>query len=81
MKNTNKYYKETLDRTGLPSHRFTLHHLRHTFATLMLQNNKDKVDLRTLQELLGHESLTTTSMYTHVDFEQKKKAINSFLFD
>ncbi|OKL36679.1 tyrosine-type recombinase/integrase [Domibacillus mangrovi] len=76
-----KIFKETLDRAGLPSHRFTLHHLRHTFATLMLQNNKDKVDLRTLQELLGHESLATTSMYTHVDFEQKKKAINSFLFD
>ncbi|MGM0877425.1 MAG: tyrosine-type recombinase/integrase [Bacillota bacterium] len=74
-----KIFKETLEKAGLPSHRFSLHHLRHTFATLLLQENKDKVDLRTLQELLGHESLATTSMYTHIDFEQKKRAINSFL--
>lgn len=74
-----KIFKEILDRAGLPAHRFSLHHLRHTFATLLLQENKDKVDLRTLQELLGHESLATTSMYTHIDFEQKKRAINSFL--
>ncbi|MGE7946301.1 tyrosine-type recombinase/integrase [Lysinibacillus sp. NPDC093688] len=37
--------------------RFTLHHLRHTVATLMLQQNKENVDLRTLQELLDHESI------------------------
>ncbi|WP_286178856.1 tyrosine-type recombinase/integrase [Bacillus sp. B4EP4a] len=73
-----KIFKEVLERAGLPAHRFSLIHLRHTFATLLLQENKDKVDLRTLQELLGHESLATTSMYTHIDFEQKKKAINSF---
>jgi hypothetical protein len=49
------------------------------FATLLLQDSNNKVDLRTLQELLGHESLASTSIYTHVDFEQKKKAINSFI--
>ncbi|MED2974875.1 tyrosine-type recombinase/integrase [Fictibacillus sp. B-59209] len=70
-----KIFKQVLERAGLPSHRFSLHHLRHTFATLLLQNDKNKVDLRTLQELLGHKSLVTTGMYTHIDFEQKKKAI------
>ncbi|MFI8709066.1 tyrosine-type recombinase/integrase [Bacillus sp. NPDC077411] len=71
--------QEFVGKSGLSANRFSLHHLRHTFATLMLQENKDQVDLRTLQEMLGHESLATASMYTHVDFEQKKKAINSFL--
>lgn len=73
-----KIFKETLEKAGLPPKRFSLHHMRHTFATLMLQENKENVDIRTLQELLGHESLATTSVYTHVDFEQKLKAIQSF---
>lgn len=71
-------FKGILEKSGLPPRRFSLHHLRYTFATILLQENKDKVDLRTLQELLGHESLVTTSMYTHIDFEQKKRAIYSF---
>ncbi|WP_286133598.1 tyrosine-type recombinase/integrase [Bacillus sp. AFS096315] len=73
-------FKRSLEAAGLPPSRFSLHHLRHTFATLLLQEAKEKVDLRTLQELLGHESLTTTSIYTHVDFELKKQAIHSFIF-
>lgn len=76
-----KIFKDILLKAGLPPKRFSLHHLRHTFATLLLQNDNPiyKVDLKTLQELLGHESLATTSMYTHIDFEQKKKAISSFM--
>ncbi|WP_092276447.1 tyrosine-type recombinase/integrase [Brevibacillus centrosporus] len=78
-----RIFKETLVLAGLPPHRFTLHHLRHTFATLLLrsQDATSKVDIRTLQELLGHESLATTSIYTHVDLEQKKQAIESLRFD
>ena len=71
-------FKESLGKAGLPPKRFSLHHLRHTFATLLLQENKENVDLHTIQELLGHESLSTTSIYTHVDFEQKKQAITTF---
>lgn len=43
-------------KAGLPPSQFSLHHLRHTIATLLLQQQADKVDIRTLQELLGHES-------------------------
>ncbi|TDY05374.1 UNVERIFIED_CONTAM: phage integrase family protein [Lysinibacillus xylanilyticus] len=62
-------FKDMLKNAGLPPTRFTLHHLRHTFETLMLQQNKENVDLRTLQELLGHESITSTQVYTYVEFE------------
>ncbi|MGC5328178.1 tyrosine-type recombinase/integrase [Brevibacillus sp. SYSU BS000544] len=72
-----RIFKEELKKAGLPPSQFSLHHLRHTFATLLLQQQADKVDIRTLQELLGHESLSTTSIYTHVDFDQKRKAIQA----
>lgn len=56
--------KNTLLKAGLDQDKFSAHKLRHTAATLMLQNG---VDVRTLQELLGHEHLNTTQIYTHVD--------------
>ncbi len=56
--------KKRLLQAGLDSDRFSSHKLRHTAATLMLQNG---VDVRTLQEVLGHEHLNTTQIYTHVD--------------
>ncbi|MDM5248455.1 tyrosine-type recombinase/integrase [Lysinibacillus sp. G4S2] len=59
-------FKDVLKKAGLPPTRFTLHPLRHTFATRMLQKNKENVDLRTLQELLGYESITSTQVYTQV---------------
>ena len=56
--------KTSLLRAGLDSTQYSAHKLRHTAATLMLQNG---VDVRTLQEVLGHEHLNTTQIYTHVD--------------
>lgn len=56
--------KKTLKQAGLDSTKYSAHKLRHTAATLMLSHG---VDVRTLQELLGHEHLNTTQIYTHVD--------------
>ena len=49
------------------------HVLRHTFATAMLNHN---ADLQSVKELLGHESLSTTEIYTHTTFEQLKEMYN-----
>lgn len=59
-----KLVKKHLLASGLDSTQYSPHKLRHTAATLMLQNG---VDVRTLQEVLGHDHLNTTQIYTHVD--------------
>lgn len=56
--------KVHLGEAGLDGDRYSAHKLRHTAATLMLESG---VDLRTLQELLGHEHLNTTEIYTHIE--------------
>ncbi len=56
--------KKSLLRAGLDAEKYSAHKLRHTAATLMLSSG---VDVRTLQEILGHENLNTTQIYTHVD--------------
>ena len=66
-----KLVKKYLTKAGLDSSQYSPHKLRHTAATLMLQNG---VDVRTLQELLGHENLNTTQIYTHVDNENLRLA-------
>lgn len=57
---------------GLDPEKITVHKLRHTAATLMYQYGEG--DLLALQEILGHESVTTTQIYTHINKEQLKKA-------
>ena len=49
------------------------HKLRHTFATMLYLNG---ADINVLKELLGHESLETTQIYTHVDQSKKQKAMS-----
>ena len=66
-----KLVKKHLAAAGLDSSQYSSHKLRHTAATLMLQNG---VDVRTLQEVLGHDHLNTTQIYTHVDSENMRTA-------
>ena len=66
-----KLVKKHLAAAGLDSTQYSAHKLRHTAATLMLQNG---VDVRTLQEVLGHDHLNTTQIYTHVDSEAMRQA-------
>ena len=63
--------KKHLLESGLDASQFSAHKLRHTAATLMLANG---VDLKTLQEVLGHENLNTTQIYTHIENTDKKIA-------
>jgi site-specific recombinase XerD len=58
--------KKRLTAAGIDSSEYSSHKLRHTAATLMLQNG---VDVRAVQEVLGHDHLNTTEIYTHVDNE------------
>ena len=62
-------------KAGLGDRGFSAHKLRHTAATTMFQYGH--VDVRTLQQLLGHESLNTTQIYTAVDNSQLQSAVNS----
>ena len=67
--------KEELRYAGIDSKKYSVHKLRHTAATLMYKYGQ--VDIRALQELLGHESISTTEIYTHVDNEQIRNAVES----
>ena len=66
--------KRELAKAGLDLNKYSTHKLRHTAATLMYQYGH--VDIRALQVLLGHESISTTEIYTHVNDEQVKDAVN-----
>lgn len=65
--------KQELKKAGLDERKFSVHKLRHTAATLMYQYGN--VDIRALQELLGHETISTTEIYTHVNNEQVRSAV------
>lgn len=66
--------KYTLE-AGLDNNKYTPHKLRHTAATLMYKHGN--VDIRSLQSILGHENVSTTQIYTHVDDQQLREAVNS----
>ena len=64
-----------LEKIGLDSQGYSVHKLRHTAATLMYQHGN--VDIRVLKDVLGHESLSTTEIYTHLDSSQIEAAAKS----
>lgn len=67
--------KKELKNAGLDTNKYSVHKLRHTAATLMYQYGE--VDIRALQELLGHESISTTEIYTHVNDERVRNAVEN----
>lgn len=67
--------KKFITLAGLDYNKFSPHKLRHTAATLMYKYGN--VDIRSLQKILGHTSVATTQIYTHVDNEKLREAINS----
>ncbi len=62
-----------LEKSGLGNQGYSTHKLRHTAATLMYQQGN--VDVLLLKEILGHENLATTEIYTHIVDEQLKDAV------
>lgn len=67
--------KKYIISAGLDPRKYSPHKLRHTAATLM--HKYGGVDIRALQQVLGHESISTTEIYTHVDSDEVKNAIES----
>lgn len=65
----NKY----IVKAGLDNDKITVHKLRHTAATLM--HKYGEVDIRTLQKVLGHENISTTEIYTHVEDDEVREAL------
>lgn len=64
-----------LEKIGLDTNVYSTHKLRHTAATLMYKYGN--VDIRALQEILGHESVATTQIYTHIDDQRLRDAVKS----
>lgn len=64
-----------LKEAGLENRKMSVHKLRHTAATLMYQHGH--TDVRVLKDILGHEDLSTTQIYTHLSDEQMQKAAES----
>jgi len=67
--------KKHITNAGLTDDKYTPHKLRHTAATLMYKYGN--VDIRSLQGILGHENISTTQIYTHVDDDSLREAVKS----
>ena len=70
-----KMVQKYLDKSGLGGQGYSVHKLRHTAATLMYRTGD--ADVLVLKEILGHENLNTTEIYTHTDNQQIRKAVKA----
>lgn len=75
VKTIQAFVKKYLELSGFGGMGYSTHKLRHTAATLMYQHGG--VDIRILKEILGHENLGTTEIYTHISNAQVKNAIDA----
>ena len=66
--------KELTEKAGIQKN-ISPHTFRHSFATHLLENG---ADLRAIQQMLGHESITSTEIYTHLDKSHLSQIINNF---
>ncbi len=66
-------WRKTLERSGIKRSGVSMHTLRHSFATLLLQSGR--ADLVAIQHLIGHSRLGTTAIYLYVDAQQLREAI------
>ena len=69
-----QFIKEAVEKAGIQKN-VSPHSLRHSFATELVQNG---ADLRAVQEMLGHESLSTTQIYTHLSHQYLRDTISTY---
>lgn len=67
--------KKYIGESDLDTDRYSTHKLRHTAATLMYKYGN--VDIRALQHILGHENISTTQIYTHIDDDRLRNAVKA----
>ena len=70
-----EYIYNSIKKSCGINERSTPHYLRHTFATNLLANG---ADIRSVQEILGHSSVTTTEIYTEVTINHKKQILTKY---
>jgi len=75
VSNFQTLFRRYLRKTGLEDKGYTIHKCRHSFASLLHQNG---VDLLSIKELLGHEDLNSTKIYTHTNVSHLKSEVHKF---
>ncbi|MGJ0845950.1 tyrosine-type recombinase/integrase [Tissierella praeacuta] len=75
ISNFQTLFRRYLRKSGLEDKGYTIHKCRHSFASLLHQNG---VDLLSIKELLGHEDLNSTNIYTHTSVSHLKKEVDKF---